>query len=108
MWRWGAGGGGAAGAAAGGWASPTRRHRQSPAPPRPQRERRGQPRALSGTERDAVRALLNSPGFVDKAVEHVPDSGAPRGAVVIGWGGKTAHLPAVVAVGRSWRQPEPG
>jgi len=44
-----------------------RRHRQSPAPPRPVRERRPQPRALSQAERDTVRALLNSPEFVDKA-----------------------------------------
>jgi putative transposase len=33
-----------------------RRHRQSPAPPRPVRERRPQPRALSQAERDTVRA----------------------------------------------------
>jgi putative transposase len=44
-----------------------RRHRQSPAPPRLVRERRPQPRALSQAERDTVRALLNSPDFVDKA-----------------------------------------
>ncbi len=44
-----------------------RRHRQSPPPPRPVREPRGQPRALSPVERDTVRALLNSPDFVDKA-----------------------------------------
>src|SRR5438477_7500754 len=44
-----------------------RRHRQSPAPPRPVRQRRPQPRALSDIERDTVRALLNSPDFVDKA-----------------------------------------
>lgn len=44
-----------------------RRHRQSPPPPRPVRERRPQPRALSQAERDTVRALLNSPDFVDKA-----------------------------------------
>jgi putative transposase len=44
-----------------------RRHRQSPAPARPVRERKAQPRALSATERSTVRALLNSPGFVDKA-----------------------------------------
>ena len=48
-------------------ASHYRRHRQSPPPPRPVRERRGQPRALSPVERDTVRALLNSPDFVDKA-----------------------------------------
>jgi putative transposase len=44
-----------------------RRHRQSPKPPRPATERRPQPRALSDIERDTVRALLNSPDFVDKA-----------------------------------------
>jgi putative transposase len=44
-----------------------RRHRQSPAPTPPVREPRPQPRALSATERDTVRALLNSPDFVDKA-----------------------------------------
>jgi putative transposase len=48
-------------------ASHYRRHRQSPAPVRPVRERKGQPRALSEVERDTVRALLNSPDFVDKA-----------------------------------------
>ncbi len=44
-----------------------RRHRQSPAPARSLRQRKTQPRALSGVERDTVRALLNSPDFVDKA-----------------------------------------
>src|SRR3954452_13475554 len=44
-----------------------RRHRQSPPPAGPMRERRPQPRALSQMERDTVRALLNSPDFVDKA-----------------------------------------
>src|SRR5947208_1399017 len=44
-----------------------RRHRQSPKPVRPAREPRTQPRALAPAERDTVRALLNSPGFVDKA-----------------------------------------
>jgi putative transposase len=44
-----------------------RRHRQSPVVPRPKRPRRPQPRALTQAERDDVRALLNSPGFVDKA-----------------------------------------
>jgi putative transposase len=48
-------------------ASHYRRHRQSSAPVRPVRERRAQPRALSEVERDTVRALLNSPDFVDKA-----------------------------------------
>jgi len=44
-----------------------RRHRQSPAPQRPKRERKPQPRALSTTERARVRAVLNSPEHVDKA-----------------------------------------
>jgi hypothetical protein len=44
-----------------------RRHRQSPAPQRPKRERKPQPRALSTTERAQVRAVLNSPEHVDKA-----------------------------------------
>src|SRR4051794_24730925 len=44
-----------------------RRHRQSPPPAGPMRERRPQPRALSQMERGTVRALLNSPDFVDKA-----------------------------------------
>ena len=44
-----------------------RRHRQSPKPVRPARERRAQPRALAPAERAGVRALLNSPDFVDKA-----------------------------------------
>jgi putative transposase len=44
-----------------------RRHRQSPPPAKPTRERKPQPRALTPTERDTVRALLNRPGFVDKA-----------------------------------------
>ena len=44
-----------------------RRHRQSPAPARPKRERKLQPRALSTTERAQVRAVLNSPEHVDKA-----------------------------------------
>jgi putative transposase len=44
-----------------------RRHRQSPPPPRMRREPRPQPRALSPGERDSVRALLNSPDFVDAA-----------------------------------------
>jgi putative transposase len=48
-------------------ASHYRRHRQSPAPVRPVRERRAQPRALNAVERDTVRTLLNSPDFVDKA-----------------------------------------
>lgn len=44
-----------------------RRHRRSPAPARPLRQRRPQPRALSAGERDAVRAVLDSPTFVDAA-----------------------------------------
>ena len=44
-----------------------RRHRQSPAPQRPRRERRPQPRALSAVERAQVRAVLNSPEHMDKA-----------------------------------------
>jgi putative transposase len=44
-----------------------RRHRQSPPPPRPPHRVQVQPRALSAVERDTVRALLNSPDFVDKA-----------------------------------------
>jgi len=48
-------------------ASHYRRHRQSPAPARPPRERRPQPRALSPDERARVRAVLNSPEYVDKA-----------------------------------------
>jgi len=44
-----------------------RRHRQSPKPDKPERERRPQPRALSQAERDSVRAVLNGPTFVDMA-----------------------------------------
>jgi putative transposase len=44
-----------------------RRHRRSPAPPRPVRQRQPSPRALSQAERHAVRSVLNSPDFVDKA-----------------------------------------
>jgi putative transposase len=44
-----------------------RRHRKSPKPAKPVRERRPQPRALSQAERDTVRAVLNSSSFVDKA-----------------------------------------
>jgi putative transposase len=44
-----------------------RRHRQSPAPTRPPRTSKPQPRALSVAERDQVRAVLNSPEHVDKA-----------------------------------------
>jgi putative transposase len=48
-------------------ASHYRRHRKSPAPERPKRERNPQPRALSVAERAQVRAVLNSPEHVDKA-----------------------------------------
>ena len=48
-------------------ASHYRRHRQSPAPVRPRRERKPQPRALAPAERAAVRAVLNNPEHVDKA-----------------------------------------
>lgn len=44
-----------------------RRHRQSPKPDQPVRERKAQPRALSEAERDAVRAVLNSATFADMA-----------------------------------------
>lgn len=44
-----------------------RRHRQSPKPDKPKRERKAQPRALTPAERDTVRAVLNSPTFVDMA-----------------------------------------
>jgi putative transposase len=44
-----------------------RRHRQSPPPPRPERARAAQPRALSGVERKELRRVLNSPEHVDEA-----------------------------------------
>jgi putative transposase len=44
-----------------------RRHRQSPAPVRPPRDLRPQPRALTPVERAQVRAVLNSEEYVDKA-----------------------------------------
>jgi putative transposase len=44
-----------------------RRHRHSPEPDRPVRERRPQPRALSEAERATVRSVLNSASFVDMA-----------------------------------------
>jgi putative transposase len=44
-----------------------RRHRQSPKPDKPVRERKAQPRALTTAERDTVRAVLNSPTFADMA-----------------------------------------
>ncbi|MGH3504282.1 MAG: IS3 family transposase [Nocardioidaceae bacterium] len=48
-------------------ASHYRRHRQSPAPARPPRDARPQPRALSADERAEVRGVLNSEQHVDKA-----------------------------------------
>ena len=44
-----------------------RRHRTIPAPPRPDRVPRPQPRALSSVERKEVKALLDSDEFVDEA-----------------------------------------
>lgn len=44
-----------------------RRHRQSPAPARPPKQRKPQPRALTAVERAEVRAVLNNPEHVDKA-----------------------------------------
>ncbi len=44
-----------------------RRHRQSPVPQRPKRERTPQPRALAPAERAQLRAVLNDPEHVDKA-----------------------------------------
>lgn len=44
-----------------------RRHRQSPAPPRPDRTRSAQPRALSSTERAQVLSVLHGERFVDQA-----------------------------------------
>jgi putative transposase len=44
-----------------------RRHRVSPAPQRPKRERTPQPRALAPAERAQLRAVLNDPEHVDKA-----------------------------------------
>jgi putative transposase len=44
-----------------------RRHRQSPAPPRPGRERSPQPRALSSTECAEVLSVLHNERFVDQA-----------------------------------------
>ena len=44
-----------------------RRHRQSPKPEKPVRERKPQPRALTQAERGTVWAVLNSPAFVGKA-----------------------------------------
>jgi putative transposase len=44
-----------------------RAHRTIPAPPRPDRVPRSQPRALSPVERKEVKALLDSDEFVDEA-----------------------------------------
>jgi putative transposase len=44
-----------------------RRHRQSPPAPRPARERRSQPRALSESERAEVLGVLHHERFVDQA-----------------------------------------
>src|SRR5829696_3522139 len=44
-----------------------RRHRKSPKPDKPVRERKPQPRALPPAERATVRAVLNSPTFADMA-----------------------------------------
>jgi putative transposase len=46
-------------------------HRQSPAPPRPKREPKPHPKALSWAERDEVLAVLHSERFVDTAPEEV-------------------------------------
>jgi putative transposase len=48
-------------------ASHYRRHRRSPAPQQPERERKPQPRALEQAERAQVREVLNSPEHADKA-----------------------------------------
>ena len=44
-----------------------RRHRQSPPPPRPERARAAQPRALSEVERKELHRVLDSEEFVDEA-----------------------------------------
>ena len=44
-----------------------RHHRQSPAPPRPERVATPQPRALSSVERKEIKATLESDEFVDEA-----------------------------------------
>jgi putative transposase len=44
-----------------------RRHRQSPPPPRPERARAAQPRALSEVERKELHRVLKSPEHVDQA-----------------------------------------
>ena len=52
-----------------GWSRATyyRRHRKSPVPPRPSRERAPQPRALSTAERAEVLGVLHHERFVDQA-----------------------------------------
>lgn len=54
----------ALGVAQAGW---YRRHRKSPAPPRPERVRAVQPRALSDVERKELRATLDSEEYCDDA-----------------------------------------
>jgi len=44
-----------------------RRHRQSPPPPRPERARAAQPRALSDAERTELHRVLDSDEHVDEA-----------------------------------------
>ena len=44
-----------------------RRHRKTPPPPRPVRQPKPQPRALTPDERAEVREVLNSPEHVDEA-----------------------------------------
>ena len=44
-----------------------RRHRQSPPPPRPERARAAQPRALSEVERKELHRVLDSEEFIDEA-----------------------------------------
>lgn len=62
-----------------------RRHRRSPAPARPARVPRPQPRALSEAERGALRAVLNSEAHVDEAPATVYakllDEGAYLGSI---------------------------
>ncbi len=52
-------------------ASHYRRHRRTPAPPRPARGRKPQPRALSSAERERVLDVLHSERFVDLAPAEV-------------------------------------
>jgi len=48
-----------------------RRHRQSPAPPRPEKNRSRQPRVLSNAERAEVLSVLHDERFVDQAAASV-------------------------------------